>query len=321
MPQILTSSILLIIGLFVLIYSSGWLIQGCVRLSLIFKLTPLFIGVVIIAFGTSAPEAGVGIIAAIKGEKLIALGTVIGSNIANIGLILGICAILFPLKVNKAVFRRELPIMMAATLLLYILSLDLVLSRIDGVIFIVCFLIFCFISYLGAKKDPASDELSGFKFKPAVARINSRFMIFGVTITALLGVLLGADLMIRGGASLASLFGVSPWIIGITVFAIGTSLPELAASVTAAIKKVPSISVGNIVGSNIFNILFVLGIVSLIRPITLDPGVLKFELPVLLLFSGVLFAVMRTNYKITRAEGIFMFCSYAVFLVLLLTQG
>ncbi|UCD15287.1 MAG: calcium/sodium antiporter [Candidatus Omnitrophota bacterium] len=320
MSEIFVSSLLFVVGLCILIYSSGWLIQGCVKLSHIFKLTPLFIGVVIVAFGTSAPEAGIGIVAAIKNEKLIALGNVVGSNIANVGLILGVCAVLLPLKVNKAVFKRELPIMVAATLLLYFLSIDLVISRVDGAIFIICFLIFCFVSYLGARKEHNCEEISEFELKKLVRQTNSPFIIFSVTILALLGVVVGADFMVRGGASLAAGFGVSPWLIGITVFAIGTSLPELAASLTASVKKVPSISVGNIVGSNIFNILFVLGIVSLIRPISLEAGILRFELPVLLLFSGVLFTVMRTNYKITRWEGVFMFLGYVTFIIFLLRR-
>jgi len=137
-------------------------------------------------------------------------------------------------------------------------------------------------------------------------------------VISLLGVILGADFMVKGGSSLARIFGISPWIIGITIFAIGTSLPELVASLTASFKQVHSISVGNIVGSNIFNILLVLGIVSLIRPINLDPSILTFEMPALILFSVALFVVMRTKYRITRGEGLALFLGYLVFLVFLL---
>jgi cation:H+ antiporter len=318
MPQIIISLLLLIIGLILLILSSDWLIQSCVKFSYLLKLTPLFIGLVFVAFGTSAPEASVGIMAAIRGAKQIALGNVVGSNIANMGLILGVCALIRPLTVNKSIFKREVPIMLAATGLLYLLSLDLVLSRFDGIIFIAAFIAFCIISYRGAKRTREfDDEIKDFKFKKILKKDKSAGFIFMIGLLSLIGIIVGADLMVRGGVSLARIFGISPWFIGISVFAIGTSLPELAASITAASKKVSSISVGNIVGSNIFNILFVLGIVTLIRPINIEPTILGFEFPVLLIFSMLLFMVMKTKYVITRREGFFMFLGYLFFLFLL----
>ena len=320
--DILLSSLLLVVGLIVLVISSDWLIQSSVKLSFLYKLTPLFIGLVVIAFGTSAPEAGVGIVAAIKNHKQIALGNILGSNIANIGLILGLCALVFPLKVrNKDIFKREMPIMIFSVFLLYILSLDLVISRLDGTIFIICFLIFCFISYRGAQKYFDSAEIEGFRFRKLLANVNSRFLTFGCILLSLAGVIFGANLMVKGGVSLAEILGISPWIIGIFVFAVGTSLPELVASLTASVRKVPSISVGNIVGSNIFNILFVLGIVSLIRPISLDSSILKFEFPVLIGFSFLLFTVMKTQYKITRWEGLVMFLGYITFIFFVIKGG
>lgn len=316
MIEILTINIFLfLIGLTLLIVCSDWLIQSCVKLSLLFKLSPLFIGIILVAFGTSAPEAGVGIVAAIKNQRDIALGNIVGSNISNIGLILGVCALITTLKVNnKSIFKRELPIMLFATLLLFMLSLDLVISRLDGALFILCFIIFCIVSYRGAKTYFDEEEIKTFGYKKLIQAVNSRFILLVLTFSFLLGIVWGADLMVKGGVTLAKVFGVSPWVIGITVFAIGTSLPELVASLTASFKKVSSISVGNIVGSNIFNILFVLGIVALIRPINVSPSILKFEFPILFLFSGLLFIVMRTGYKITRREGITMFLGYVVFI-------
>jgi len=321
MPEILINCSLLLVGLVILMLSSDWLIQGSVKFAFLLKLTPLFVGLVLIAFGTSAPEAGVGITAALRNQKGIALGNIIGSNIANIGLILGLCALVRPLGVERSIVKRELPIMIAASFLLYALSLDLSLSRLDGAIFIVCFIAFCIISYRGTKKSFDSSEIDNFKFRKLFRKINSRFAIFGLVLLSLAGIVLGADLMVRGGSSLARIFGISPWIIGITIFAIGTSLPELAASLTASIRKVPSISVGNVVGSNIFNILLVLGIVTLIKPIDLNPSILRFELSVLLVFSVILFAVMRTNYKVTRREGALMFLGYLTFLFLLIAAN
>jgi len=320
MDPIALNILLFLAGLFLLVASSDWLIQSSVKLSILFRLTPLFIGLVVVAFGTSAPEAGIGIIAAIRGQKEIALGNIVGSNISNIGLILGLCAIILPLKVNKNIFKRELPIMVFSCLLLYALSLDLIISRLDGIILIIFFIIFLFISYRGARKSFDHDEVDDFKFRGIFQRINSRLIVTLITMLSLVGIVFGADLMVKGGARLAEIFGISPWVIGITIFAVGTSLPELVASLTASLKKVPSISVGNIVGSNIFNILFVLGVVSIIRPISLSAGVLKFELLVMIAFSLILFTVMRTRYTISRREGLIMFAGYIIFVILVVVR-
>ncbi|MCK4859248.1 MAG: calcium/sodium antiporter [Candidatus Omnitrophica bacterium] len=310
---------LLLLGLVILIWGADYLIQSSVKLAHIFRLAPLFIGLVIVAFGTSAPEAGISIVAALKGYKAIALGNIIGSCIANIGLVLGFCALLLPLAVDKNIFKKELPIMLLATVLIYFLSLDLVLSRIDGFIFLSLFIAFLFFAYKGAKNHSAED-LSGFKFRKVFKKTNSKFVIGILSIFSLGLVVFGASLMVKSGVVLAKIFGISPWIISITVFAVGTSLPELAASLTASFKKIPSISVGNIVGSNIFNILFVLGIASVIRPIDVQPSVLRFEFPILLLFSASLFVVMKTGHKITRKEGLLMFLGYLAFIFLLVRR-
>jgi cation:H+ antiporter len=303
-----------------LILGSNWLIQGSVKLSILFKLSPLFIGLILIAFGTSAPEAAIGIIAALRDQKGIALGNIIGSNISNIGLILGLCALVMPLGVNKRIFKLEIPIMLASVALFYFLSLDLLISRIDGLIFIGAFIAFCVSAYYGAKKSFDHAELEGFKLKKILQKLNSRFFLFTIILASLAVIVWGANLMVKAGVDLATIFGVNPWIIGITIFAIGSSLPELAASLTASLKKVPSISVGNIVGSNIFNILFVMGIVALIRPITLESSVLGFEFPVLIIFSFALFIVMRIGYKISRLRGLFLFLGYITFIFFLLKR-
>ncbi len=322
--EIIFSVLLFLLGLVVLIFGSSYLIQSSVKLSYIFRLSPLFIGLVIVAFGTSAPEAGISIVAAVRGYKEIALGNIIGSCIANIGLVLGFCALLLPLAVNKNIFKRELPIMLLAVGLVYLLALDLVLSRIDGFILLSFFSVFIFLAYKGAKSHSLEfselRNLANFKFKKIFKRTSSKFVIGILSILSLCLIVLGANLMVKSGVSLAKIFGISPWVISITVFAIGTSLPELAASLTASFRKIPSISVGNIIGSNIFNILFILGIVPLIRPINIAPSVLRFEFPVLFLFSASLFAVMRTNYKITRKEGLVLFLGYLFFIFFLVRR-
>ncbi len=318
--EILFSSLLFVFGLVILVYSSNWLIQVSVKLSHIFKLTPLFIGMIVVAFGTSSPEAGVGIMAAIRNQRGIALGNIIGSNIANIALVLGLCAFIRPLKVDKRLFKRELPILLLSVGLFFFLSADLLISRFDGLLLILTFLVFCLISYKGAKGKFDSKEIENFKLKPKVDNLNSRAKVLSLVLLSLVGVVFGADLMVRGGVSLARTFGVSTWVIGITVFAIGTSLPELVTSLTASIKKVSSIGVGNIIGSNIFNLLLVLGIVALINPIDLKLSLLLREIPLLLGFSLGLFLIMRRNYRIGRGEGLVMFLGYLTFLFIILKK-
>jgi len=313
--------IVFIIGLALLIYGSDLLIQSSVKVSFLLRLTPLFIGIIIVAFGTSAPELAVSLIATIKHEKAIALGNIIGSNISNIGLILGMCAFINPLEVNKDIFRKELPIMLFSTLLLYALSLDRILSRIDGLVFIILFIVFCFISFRKARLSQNHKEIADFKFNRMLKDMNSKPLLAIFVIISIIFVVWGASLMVKSGVNIAHIFGISPWVIGITVFAIGTSLPELAASLTASFKKVSSISVGNIVGSNIFNILLVLGVVSLIRPITIDsPSVFVFDMPALLLFSIALIIFMRTSFKISRIEGFILIVSYVIFIILLVMK-
>ncbi len=311
-------------GVFLLIYGADVLIKVSVKLSRLFNLAPLFIGIILVAFGTSLPELAVGVVAAIKNQKSIALGNIVGSNIANIGLILGGCSIFYPLTVTREVFRREIPLMLFSTVLLYLLSIDGVLGRIDGVIFLALFVYFCVTSYRKASYDESfPSETENFKEGKLLAGINSRLITTIIGVVSLIGVVVGAHLMVKAGVRLAEVFHVSPWIIGITVFAIGTSLPELAASFTAAVKKIPSISVGNIIGSNVFNVCLVLGVVSLIRPVTIYNhfSFLTFDMPVLLLFSAVLVIFMRTSFKVSRKEGVLLFSGYGLFILLLILRG
>lgn len=307
-------------GLAVLIYSSDWLIQGSVRLSLLLKLSPLFVGMVIVAFGTSMPEAGVGIMAALRNYKGIALGNVIGSNISNIGLILGICALFQSFSVDKNIFKRELPFMMGGVVLLYLLSLDFMISRADGLILLCGFIAFLAVSYRGARLSFNHPETENFQLKRSVQAITLPSRAGLIIVASLIGLVWGADLMVKSGAALARIWGVRPWLIGVTIFAVGTSLPELAASLTAAFRKLHSISIGNIVGSNIFNILFVVGIVALIRPLPVEPSYLGFEYMVLLLVSFALVWTMKTEYTLTRKEGFFLLSSYVLFIFFLLLR-
>ncbi len=306
-----------IIGLILLILSSDFLIESSVKLASLFKLTPLFIGLILIAFGTSAPEAGVGIIAALKNRTEISLGNVIGSNITNIGLVLGICSLLRVLSVEKSFFKREFPFLLSSVVLLYILSLDSVLSRLDGILFLIIFAVFLLFSYIKSR-DEYQRKTEEIELKKMFRNFVSKPLVCLIFLFSLLGVVWGADIMVNAGVRLAKNFKINTWVIAVSVFAIGTSLPELAASLSATVKKVHSISVGNIVGSNIFNILFILGIVSLIRPIKIDLSSLRFEFFWLFIFTLSLFLPKITQNKITRIQGGFLFLAYFYFLIFLI---
>ncbi len=303
------------IGLGILILSSDFLIESSVRLASLFRLTPLFIGSILIGFGTSAPEAGIGIIAAFKDRTEIALGNVIGSNITNIGLVLGLCSFLRALDVERSFFKREFPFLLFSIFLLYFLSLDSVLGILDGIIFLGCLLIFLFFSYLRSKNEYKEKE--DIELKRFFKNLNSKWLVSLIFLFSLLGVIWGANLMINSGVKLAKSFNINTWVIAVSAFAIGTSLPELATSLSATFKRVHSISVGNIVGSNIFNILFILGIASLITPIKVELSTLKFEFFWLFIFTLSLFLPQITHKKITRIQGLFLFLFYINFLVFL----
>lgn len=288
------------------------------KLSRLFRVSSLFIGLVLVAFGTSAPEAAVGINAVLRGYKDIALANVLGSNIANLGLILGVCALLKPLPVDPRVFRKELPFMLFSVILFYFLSLDGVLGPLDGAIFILAFVVFCALSYISGKKDFNHQETQDFKLRKTLDNMRSPALVLLVTGTSLAGIIWGADIMVRSGVRIAYWLGIRPWIIGITIFAIGTSLPELVASVTASLKKVSDIGMGNVIGSNVFNILLILGIVALIEPIPIKSSYLNFEYPVLLLFSVLTVLMMSGRKKISRVEGGVLLVLYLGFILLLI---
>lgn len=317
MPLILLKNISIFIsGLILLTLSSDFLVKISVRLAYLLRLTTLFIGLIFIAFGTSCPEAAVSLTAVVKKYKDIALGNIVGSNIANIGLVLGLSALVRPLRVDNSLFKRDIPVMLFSALLLYVFCLDGLISRFEGLIFVSGFSLFCFSAYKTSKRSGEGEfKISGF-----LAKINSKFFVFFLFFISLGFLILGANLMINSGVNIAKIFGISPWIIAITVFAVGTSLPELGASLAASFKKVSSLSIGNVIGSNIFNILLVLGLASLIRPISVDLSVSKFELPLLIIFSVGVSLFMRIKNNISRFEAAVLFCSYIGFILLLMRR-
>lgn len=299
--------LLFIIGI-ALLYAGGMVfIRGSSDTARIFSIRPIIIGVVVVAFATSAPEFFVSILATIKKSQSLAMGNIIGSCICNIGMVLGISAIIKPIKVESLILRREIPILLIVTFLLFGLSLDFFISRAESCFLLICFTAFIIYCIKNAKKN--HDDMGQSENDK-----KSRVLAFIFLISGLAGLLGGAYIVVNSAVVLARYLGVSELIIGLTVVAIGTSLPELFASVSAAKQAEGDISVGNVVGSNIFNTLAIVGVIGVINPITIDPGIFLLSFPVLLLYTIVLVPIIKTSYTINRKEGMALLSGYLLYL-------
>jgi cation:H+ antiporter len=302
-------------GLLLLYFGAEYLVNGSSSLALSFGIRPLIIGMTVVAFGTSMPELLVSLMAVGQNSSDIAVGNVIGSNIANIALILGVSALLIPLSVQRSILRRELPFMLFATAVLWMLCLDQVISRVDAGILLVMmasFLYYCLkTARLGGSNQPLPQEVVARQ--KSSRRRNLIYIVIGVA-----GLGFGANWMVESAVFMARNFGLSELFIGTTIVALGTSLPELAASVASVLKGEMDIGIGNVVGSNIFNILFVLGITPLFSPIAIEPSLLHFEFPVLMCVSALMVPMCWHKYKLGRVKGGFLLGGYVLFILALL---
>lgn len=310
-----------VIGFIFVISGAKFFVDGAGLLARKLKVSDLVIGLTIVAFGTSLPELSVNIVAGIKGDTGIALGNILGSNIANIFLILGISGLIFPLAVTKGTVWKEIPLSLLAAVLLGIMANDRFidscsysgLKKTDGLVLLSFFIIFLFYSV------SIASTVTGIEEKiPVKTHSNIRITIF--MIGNLIGLIVGSQFVVIGASGLAGLLGVSQSLIGLTVVALGTSLPELATSAVAAYKKNPEIAVGNVVGSNIFNIFFILGVSAIIRPIPIKAGD-NADIGVVIVASILLFLFMFTGRKrmLDRWEaGVFLslYAGYICFLIL-----
>lgn len=294
-------------GLIMLFVGAEGLIRGSSNLAIKIGITPLVVGLTVVAFGTSAPELVVSLRAALLGNSSIALGNAVGSNIANIALVLGVAAIIRPLKVHAKVIMREIPIMIGISVLLLLLLIDGELGFIDGLIFVIGLISYLIFNVITARneKNPEVDEefKEGLKSKLGIP-VSIVIMIGGLVL-----LILGANLFVQSAVAIAKTFNVSDAIIGLTIVAIGTSLPELITSIVASYKKEADIAIGNVVGSNVFNILCILGITALIIPIS-TVGISYIDLGVMLFTVVILFPLSRTGFSISRLEGAFMLSGY-----------
>jgi cation:H+ antiporter len=307
----------LLTGLVLLFFGAEGLIRGSSNLAIKIGITPLVVGLTVVAFGTSTPELVVSLKAALIGNSSISLGNVVGSNIANIALILGLAALIRPLDVHAKVIMREIPIMIGISILLIILLLDGELGLIDGVIFVVGIVVYTIVNVILARKEKNPEVDAEFKeglgSKLGVP-ISIVFMIVGLGL-----LILGANLFVQSAIAIAKLFYLSDAVIGLTIVAVGTSLPELITSIVAAYKKEADIAIGNVVGSNIFNVLSILGITAIIIPIS-SAGISYVDLGIMLVAAIVLFPLSRTGFSITRLEGTFLLAGYGLYIYYLLPK-
>ncbi|MBY0439621.1 MAG: calcium/sodium antiporter [Burkholderiales bacterium] len=316
-------------GLILLVFGANILVRGASRLALSFGISPLVVGLTIVAFGTSAPEVAVSVGAVLDGRTDIAIGNVVGSNIFNVLFILGLSALITPLVVNIQLIRQEVPIMIGASLLLLALGLDGRLSWVDGgflFALLIAYTVFLVVQSrreTQAAKDEYADEI-----KPAGAgawdsRLPAQLLLIGAGLVALV---FGSDLLVQASVNFARAMGVSDLIIGLTIVAAGTSMPEVATSITAAIKGERDIAVGNVVGSNTFNILGCLGLSGLVSGplgLAMAPSLLAFDIWVMLAVALACLPVFLSGREIARWEGgVFLgyYVAYVAYLILAAQQ-
>lgn len=319
--------VVLVLGIALLVKGADWLVDGASGLSSSFGVSPLFIGLTVVAFGTSAPELAVSISASMKGSGSIAISNVVGSNIANIALVIGFSAILSPLAISKTTIRKELPFNILVSFALMAMLLrgaKYGLDRYDGFILIIFLILFMEYTLVMAKGDRERSKLEKNSILSdeeldSIKKIRIKNAI--LTVIGLAMVVFGADLTVDSATEIALQLGISEALVGLTMIAIGTSLPELVTSVTAIIKKQDDLAIGNIVGSNIFNICLILGVSSILKPI----GVIVDHYWADILFMSVLavFLLLTTmkKSKISRFEGTVFFASYVAYLIIISFRG
>ena len=303
-------SLKILLGLILLYYGGDFLVTGSVRLSRFFKLSTFVIGATVIAFGTSAPELAVAVLAALDAAPELAMGNVIGSNIANIGLVLGLTALIAPIVITPKRLKREYPPLFLATLIILLLAWDLNIHRSEGILMLALLALYLWRSF-NQKEDfvTGQEEVGLFAYKGIIYQ-------FALVLIGLVGLVSGAKFLVSGGVSIARMIGISEWFIGITIVAIGTSLPEIVASIMAARRGQGEMAVGNIFGSNIFNILMVLGITSVIHPLNIQEPIhpdLNIAVGITIL---LLVLILLGKYFLKKISGIVLLSTYCLYIIL-----
>ncbi|MCM3585488.1 calcium/sodium antiporter [Mesobacillus maritimus] len=315
--------VLLIVGFALLIKGADYFVEGSSNIAALLKIPSLLVGLTIVAFGTSSPEATVSIIAALEGNSEVSLGNVIGSNIFNITLVVGITAMINPLQVERDTIRKEIPFTLLASVALWVMISDIALqglsanqiTRNEGIILLLFFAIFLYYIFELARNSRDNDEV---KCVDTTGITWGKNIIF--TLAGLAAIIFGGDMVVDNATTIALSIGMSETLVGLTIVAIGTSLPELITSITAAIKKESEIALGNIVGSNIFNILFVLGASASIAPMAVNNKIF-FDLIFMIIFTVVLMIFSRSKFKISKREGAILAAIYVGYLIYIIIRN
>lgn len=325
----LTHLIAFTAGLLMLYYGAGWLVRGASTLARSLGLTPMVIGLTVVAFGTSAPELVVSLVSAFKGKSMIALGNVVGSNICNIALVLGLTAVFQPVTTSRVVITRDIPLMLVVSAYLLLLSCNSTIGRVEGLSLLAGILAYTWFNYkVALRVDRTQPNKAGLEVRlPAGGagltdkRWAQCLMVAGGTGA----VVLGADLLVDAAVSIMTALGVDEKFVGLTVVAFGTSVPELATSVVAAMKKEMDISLGNLVGSNVFNLLSVVGATAMVRPISIAGGFfgsgLVVDYLVMMAVSALPLVLMKQDLTITRGKGLILLFCYVAYVLFLIFKG
>ena len=325
----LLNVLLCLVGFALLYYGAEWLVRGSSSLAKSLGITPVVIGLTVVAFGTSAPELVVSLVSSFKGNSMIAVGNVVGSNICNIALVLGMAAVLQPITSHPSVVRRDIPLMLAISVYLLLLTLDDTLGRIEGATLFGGVILYTLFNYAIAMRESragvSEDEVLSELGVEEVSYVASRGRQVLLVVVGIAGVVIGAQLVVDSAVTIMKILGVSEKFIGLTIVAFGTSLPELATSVVAAVRKEMDISIGNLVGSNVFNIMSVLGAAALVRPIPIPGGFVEsglvIDYGVMMLTSILPWFLMRRTCTVSRSGGGLLLLCYLGYLAYLITTA
>ena len=325
----ITTILILIAGLVLLVAGAEVLVKGASRIAFMFGLSPLVIGLTIVAYGTSAPELMVSVQSSLAGQPDIALGNVVGSNIFNVLLILGISALITPLVVAQQLIRLDVPILIGVSFLTLMFGMDGKISRVDGAIFVVGIILYTTFLLIQSSKERNPEVTEEYEREygdstvrsPQKIAINIGFVLLGLGL-----LVLGSKFLVDSSIAIARSFGVSELVIGLTLVAAGTSLPELATSVVASMRGERDIAVGNVIGSNIFNILAVLGGAALLSPegLSVSQNAIRFDIPVMIAVAVICLPIFITGQLIARWEGLLFlsyYVAYTAYLILSMTNS
>ncbi len=310
-------------GFLLLYFSAEWLVKGASSLARNMGLSPIVIGLTVVAFGTSAPELVVCVISSMQGKSMIVLGNVVGSNICNIGLVLGLAAVFQPIKYSEDVVKREIPLLLGIYVFFFILSLNSIIGRIEGAILFAGIIAYTLINYKLALKQRSGcydSSAAGYEEElKEIGYVESRRKQIVYIVAGTIGVAAGAQIVVESAVKIMTVLGVGEKIISLTLVAFGTSLPELTTSIVAAVRKEMDISIGNLLGSNVFNILSVMGLSSLVRSIIIPGGILESGLIkdyiVMMFICIVPWVNMRKDYTMKRGNGLALLVFYTGYII------